>query len=248
MHQCLGYNDHILVWSNAEVQPAVTYTKTEAKGATCTEAGNTEYYTGSDNRFYKLENGVYTEIDKDSWVIAPKGHSYSSPKWTWNDDLTATAEFKCDECGDVVVIDADVTAKINTEPTYTNGGMITYTAKVVFEGVHSTCSRSVSVPKLELTHVEEKAVTCTEDGNISYWHDAANDRYFTDDKGQNEITKADTVIKATGHSYGLVQWIWNEDLTAKAEFICEKCGEVTVINATVIKKSLKNPPIQRQVR
>jgi len=241
MHQCLGYNDHILVWSNAEVQPAVTYTKTEAKGATCTEAGNTEYYTGSDNRFYKLENGVYTEIDKDSWVIAPKGHSYSSPKWTWNDDLTATAEFKCDECGDVVVIDADVTAKINTEPTYTNGGMITYTAKVVFEGVHSTCSRSVSVPKLELTHVEEKAVTCTEDGNISYWHDAANDRYFTDDKGQNEITKADTVIKATGHSYGLVQWIWNEDLTAKAEFICEKCGEVTVINATVIKKSVEEP-------
>ncbi|SFC68567.1 GDSL-type esterase/lipase family protein [Ruminococcus albus] len=241
MYQCLGQKEHILVWGNAEEQIVVTYTKTEAKEPTCTNAGNSEYYTGSDNKYYKLENGVYTEISKNSWVIAPKGHNYGTPQWTWNDDLTAKAEFICEDCGDVIVIDADVTSKIIAEATYTTEGKITYTAKVVFEDNYHTCSKSVSIPKLELVYVEAKTATCTEDGNTGYWYDKANDKYFTDDKGKNEIAKADTVIKSNGHSYGLPQWTWSDDNTASAEFVCEKCGDTLVIKAEVTSKIVEEP-------
>ena len=46
-----------------------TLTKTDAKGATCTEDGNTEYWTCSVcNKYFSNETGT-DEIEKDSWVI-----------------------------------------------------------------------------------------------------------------------------------------------------------------------------------
>ena len=49
-------------------------TKTAAKAATCTEAGNSEYYTcGTCGKFFSDKDGK-TEIAKDSWVIAALGH------------------------------------------------------------------------------------------------------------------------------------------------------------------------------
>ena len=47
----------------------VTFTKIEAKDASDTEAGNTEYYTGSDGKYYVLENCGYKEITENSWMI-----------------------------------------------------------------------------------------------------------------------------------------------------------------------------------
>lgn len=51
------------------------------------------------------------------------------------------------------------------------------------------------------TKTEAKAATCTEDGNIEYWYCTDCEKYFTDEGCNNETTKADTVISATGHSY-----------------------------------------------
>lgn len=49
-------------------------TKTPAKAATCTEAGNKEYYTcGTCGKFFSDKDGK-TEIVKDSWVIKALGH------------------------------------------------------------------------------------------------------------------------------------------------------------------------------
>ena len=49
-------------------------TKTAAKAATCTEAGNSEAYTcGTCGKFFSDKDGK-TEIAKDSWVIAALGH------------------------------------------------------------------------------------------------------------------------------------------------------------------------------
>ena len=51
-----------------------TLTKTAAKAATCTEAGNKEYYTcGTCGKFFSDKDGK-TEIVKDSWVIKALGH------------------------------------------------------------------------------------------------------------------------------------------------------------------------------
>ena len=53
-----------------------TLTKTEAKEATCTEAGNIEYYTCSvcDKLFSDAEGK--TEITQEQTVVAAKGHDY----------------------------------------------------------------------------------------------------------------------------------------------------------------------------
>ena len=49
-------------------------TKTAAKAATCTEAGNSEYYTcGTCGKFFSDKDGK-AEIAKDSWVIKALGH------------------------------------------------------------------------------------------------------------------------------------------------------------------------------
>lgn len=49
-------------------------TKTAAKAATCTEAGNKEYYTcGTCGKFFSDKDGK-NEIAKDSWVIKALGH------------------------------------------------------------------------------------------------------------------------------------------------------------------------------
>lgn len=231
MYQCLGQKEHILVWGNADEQAPVTYIKTEAKEPTCTEAGNSEYYKGPDNKYYKLENGVYTEIVENSWVIEAKGHSYGQPEWIWNDDLTASAKIVCEECGDIVYFEADVTSKVIAEPTYATDGKIMYIAAILFEDNVYSCTMTVSVPKHELTYVEAVAPSCTEGGSIGYWYDASNDRYFTDENGENEITKAETFVEAVGHTMGnkvienYVKPTYLSDGGYDEVYYCVVCGE-----------------------
>lgn len=51
-----------------------------------------------------------------------------------------------------------------------------------------------------MTATAEKAATCTEDGNIAYWYCSSCEKYFTDKDGNNVVSQADTIIKATGHT------------------------------------------------
>lgn len=46
-----------------------------------------------------------------------------------------------------------------------------------------------------------KDATCTENGNSAYWYCKVCDKYFSDEAMTKEITLADSVIPATGHSY-----------------------------------------------
>ena len=62
----------------------------------------------------------------------------------------------------------------------------------------------------DLEHVEATPATCTEDGNIEYWHCATCGKYFSDANGSHEITQASTVIHATGHTYSTE---WSYDAT-----------------------------------
>lgn len=254
MEQFIARLDRVYIWGSDKTQPAVTYTKTEAKAPTCTEAGNSEYYTGSDGKYYTLENGIYTEIAENSWVIDAKGHSYGSTKWTWNDDLTASVEFVCKECKDTIKIDADVTSKITQKPTTTRKGTITYTAKVLFNGKTYFYTKSFSLPVLELTYVGPKAPTCTEAGNIGYWYDAANDWYFADENGETELKKAETIV-AAGHSAGSAVI---ENYTAPTYFengsqdeviYCEKCGaELSRKHVTIPKLEYTAPTLNYTIK
>lgn len=52
----------------------------------------------------------------------------------------------------------------------------------------------------KIENEERKEPTCTEDGNIAYWHCTTCGKYFSDSKYVNAIQPEDTVIKATGHT------------------------------------------------
>ncbi len=103
--------------------------KTEAKAATCTEAGNSEYYTcKACGKFFSDAEGK-NEIVEGSWVTEALGHDWGEPKWSWTEDYSATAEFTCKrDPAHTETVSADVTSK--TDPD----GTVTYTATVVFNG------------------------------------------------------------------------------------------------------------------
>lgn len=52
-----------------------------------------------------------------------------------------------------------------------------------------------------MEHVEAVPATCTEDGNVEYWHCTVCGKYFSDPNGAQEITQESTVVHATGHSF-----------------------------------------------
>ena len=62
------------------------------------------------------------------------------------------------------------------------------------------------VPKLDHTHAmvktEAKPATCEEDGNIEYYTCLKCGKMYNNEAGTRELTNAEIVIKATGHSYG----------------------------------------------
>lgn len=104
-------------------------TKTAAKAATCTEAGNSEYYTcGTCGKFFSDKDGK-TEIAKDSWVIKALGH-----KLTQTPAVTPTcvaggnnAYWTCSVCHKVFKADKTTETTVAAEtlakdPTNHTGG------------------------------------------------------------------------------------------------------------------------------
>lgn len=78
-------------------------TKTDAKAATCTEAGNEAYWTCSGcGKYFSDENGI-NEIEKDSWVLKTLGHDMTK---TDAKEATCTEDgnneyYTCSRCGGV---------------------------------------------------------------------------------------------------------------------------------------------------
>ncbi len=78
-------------------------TKTDAKAATCTEAGNEAYWTCSGcGKYFSDENGT-NEIEKDSWVLKTLGHDMTK---TDAKEVTCTEDgnneyYTCSRCGGV---------------------------------------------------------------------------------------------------------------------------------------------------
>ena len=89
-----------------------------------------------------------------------------------------------------------------------------------------------STPKC--THTMEltpyKAPTCTEDGNVIYYHCTTCDKYYNDSNGTTEIALASTVLPATGHTAVTDPYVApTYDRTGLTEGShCSVCGEILV--------------------
>lgn len=104
-------------------------------------------------------------------------HDHTWSAWTSNGDGTHSRRCTCNA----------------VETVNCSGGMATCKDKAVCE----ICGKSYGSPDLNnhahLKHIDAKAATVAEEGNIAYWYCGDCNKYFSDAAATREITRADTV-------------------------------------------------------
>ena len=161
----------------ATVVPATGHqlSKTEGKKATCTEAGNTEYWNCNICGKYFSDEAGRQEISLADTVIPATGHQLSK-----TDSKAAT----CTEAGNIEYWNCSVCGKYFRDS----------------EGRQEILLADTAIPAgHQLNKTDSKAATCTEAGNTEYWYCSICEKYFSDEAGTKETTLAATVIPATGH-------------------------------------------------
>ena len=179
------------------------------KGKTPTKAKTAQYtytFKGWDKDIVSVNQGatykaVFTsEVNKYTLAL-PKNFSVDGTAAS-SYDYGTTVKFKTN--GDCVAI-GDV-KNGNTVLTASNG---VYSVKII-KNTTITAITGVQIPANE--------ATCTEDGNILYYN-GSDGNLYKDTKG-TKITLAETVIPASGHSYGEPSWTWTDTTGATAIFTC----------------------------
>ena len=199
-------------------------TKTEYKAATCTEDGNTEYYTCSAcGKIFKDENGTQ-ETSVEAEKLVATGHSL-----TKTDAKAATCAedgnneyYTCTACSKVfkdaegkteTTVEAEKIAATGHTMSKTDAKAATCTEDgnneyyscsacgKAFKDADGKTETTVEDEKIAatghtMTKTDAKAATCTEDGNTAYWHCSVCNKYFSDENGTTEIALDDTVVKA----------------------------------------------------
>ena len=209
-------------------------TKVNPKDATCEEAGNREYWICEDEGCGKLfvDEAALVETTLDAVTIPALGHNWVNPTWTWtmNGDYYtgATLTFTCaNDATHKQTPEVTFTAN-QTDPDCTNAGKIVYTATATFEGKTYTDTKEVALEKTghTLTATAAKDATCEEAGNIAYWTCSVCNKIFSDENARYEITAADTVIAALGHTYDYAHtdYDWSADHSScTATATCIRC-------------------------
>ena len=205
---------------------------TESKTATCTDIGNTEYWTCDVCGKHFRDSEGRQEISLTSTVI-PAGHRLSKTegkKATCTEPGNAEywycsvcKNYFSDEDGNQEIMLADTVipaighqlSKTDSKAaTCTEAGNTEYwTCNVCGKyfsdesGTKETVLADTIIPAIEhqLSKTDSKAATCTEAGNTEYWTCDVCGKHFRDSEGRQEISLASTVIPATGHHYGEYQ-------------------------------------------
>ena len=209
-------------------------------GVAILEDSETGYFKVEPNTFTSVifnngssQTGDYTVYTDFSYLYNPSSygiriqeaetceHAYSSPVWTWTNYSAATAKFTCTNCNKVVNVNATITNEITVEPTTTSTGTRVYTATVTFNGNTYTTTKNETLPMVDnsITTVQRVEPTCTTAGNILYY--IKNGKYYSDSYCTVEISLADTIIPATGHTHSGDVIVSKSNLSAT----CDTCGE-----------------------
>ena len=260
-----SYDEDTLTYYNqneislGELQHVHDLIKTEAKAATCTEAGNIEYWTCSECGKIFIDEAGETEIDLENTVVPVKAHTLMHVEAM---DATCTEtgnkeHWKCSECG-ALFSDADGTTATTEEAVEIAAKGHTL-AKV--EAMDATCTETgnkehwkcsdcgalfsdaegttatteddveIAATGHRLTHVEAKEATCTEAGNIEYWTCSECGKRFSDAEGTTEITAEATVVAAKGHSL---------EKTEAKDATCTEAGNIEYWTCSECEKLFKD--------
>ena len=192
-------------------------TPTPAKEATCTEPGNTAYWTcdkeeaqgGPCGKYFGDKDGT-EEIEKDSWIIPAAGHKLNKTKAV---DATCTEDGKkafwtCSVCKKKF-FDEEATQKVEDEndliipATGHDWGEIKYTweednSKVTAKRICNTVTSHVEEETVAASSEVTTKAGCLTDGKRTYTSVAFKNEAFE----QQSTTE---VIAATGHDWG--DWV-----------------------------------------
>ena len=154
-----------------DVGPHTWNSGTVTTAPTCTKAGE---------KTYSCNKCGATKIEP----IPATGHS-------WKSDWTSDATHHWHECANE---NCDVTDNAGKNGyAEHSGGKATCTQNAVCE----ICKAGYGSPDpnnhTDLKHIDAKAATAAEEGNIAYWYCDGYKKYFSDKDGTKEIAKADTV-------------------------------------------------------
>ena len=125
----------------------------------------------------------------------------------------------CDNLTDIYILNKDCNIVSSSEDYYTTIPTETtihgYAGSTAQEYANKYGNKFVALEEHPgMAQVPAKAATCTEDGNIEYYHCPDCNKNFKDKDGNEEVT--DIVVKATGHKY--------------ENGVCTVCGEKEPVN------------------
>ena len=84
--------------------------------------------------------------------IAPKGHKWGVPVWSWTGTTEAKATFICENDSEhTVTVNAEITSAVTVEPTEDREGVRTYTARITTGGSEYSDNKTERIPKIEIT-------------------------------------------------------------------------------------------------
>ena len=154
-----------------DVSPHTWDSGTITTAPTCTKAGK-ETYSCTKCDATKIE------------PIPATGHS-------WKSDWTSDATHHWHECANE---NCDVTDNAGKKGyAEHSGGKATCTQNAVCEFCKASYGSPDQNNHTDLKHIDAKAATAAEEGNIAYWYCDGCKKYFSDKDGTKEIAKADTV-------------------------------------------------------
>ena len=207
---------------------AHSMTETMAKAATCTEEGNSKYYTCSKCGKYFSDEAGANEIALADTVISALGHATTKVEAkSANCTEDGNVEYyTCGTCGkyfsdeaganEIALADTVIKASGHTivkvpakDATATENGNIEYfkckTCSTCFSDAEGTVEIALSNTIINakghtIAKVDAKAATCTENGNETYYYCSDCGKYFSDELGDNEVSLADVTLNAIGHS------------------------------------------------
>ena len=196
----------------------------EATEATCTQTGNSAYWSCPDcGKLFADETG--TEELSALPEIAKKAHEWeeaykNDEKGHWH---------KCKNCDALSSSEEHTKVAIGEEKaaTCTEDG-VTAGEKCSVCGYVIEPQQTVSKLQHKLSYTEEKAATCTAAGNIAYWYCERCEGYFTDEAATQKVEQAETVteIDPSAHKLGEMQAEVAATCTTagtKAHKDCEYC-------------------------
>ena len=154
-----------------DVGPHTWDSGTITTAPTCTKAGK---------KTYSCTKCDATKIEP----IPATGHS-------WKSDWTSDATHHWYECDNK---NCDVTDNAGKKGyAEHSGGKATCTQNAVCEFCKASYGSPDQNNHTDLKHIDAKAATAAEEGNIAYWYCDGCKKYFSDKDGTKEIAKADTV-------------------------------------------------------